>query len=602
MRINKGCADLKKVLSVFLSVLLVFSCSAVGFADAETKRIYYDYGFAELSGNPVKNENPDSYVTGIELVLTNASCDGYVFEGWYSDPAFVNKTETIGADSDSDIRVYAKWSAVKYSVTYVLSSPGDGADEIKISNPNPAYGLPGEGVALKDAKIDDVSLMFGGWYTDRQFENKINSLPKSHAGDITLYAKWVTAEYRITYDTGVIDLSEHSTDNPNPAFYTYNEEMTLLPASTDDNAYSFGGWYSDSEFKNEITAVGAGTHGEITLYAKWVENEYKIDYVLGGGNKDFNEKYVNNPNPDMRTAVGDTVLKNAEYDRGVFVFEGWYSDEERTQKTEFIPAGTCSDITLYAKWSEAVFKINYDYGILNEFKNTLKNDNITSYKANTSYKLKNVEKDGYVFNGWFLDSEYKTPVTAVTVDMTGDKTFYASYTEKTYSVTYVLTNDSYNFSETDVLPNNPNVRTTSESLTLNEPILANALYVFGGWYTEPEFVEKVDKIESGTAKNITLYAKWVRLITYIPVWGDASLSNGLTSSDARSILRYSARLESFTSEQLLVSDINNDGVVNASDARLTLRVCAKLENMEAVKVMYNLGTITAEDGKIVVKK
>ncbi len=186
--------------------------------------------------------------------------------------------------------------------------------------------------------------------------------------------------------------------------------------------------------------------------------------------------------------------------------------------------------------------------------------------------------------------------------MTGVKTYYASYTEKTYSINYVVTNDKYSIKETDVMPNNPNVRTTSESVVLKDPVLANALYMFRGWYSDPGYTKKVERIEAGQSENITLYAKWVEIITYIPVWGDASLSNGLTSSDARLILRYSARLEQFSDTQKLVCDINNDGKVTASDARLALRICAKLENPEALRVKYSLGTITAEEGEIVVKK
>ncbi len=564
-------------------------------------RIYYDYGFAELSGNPIENENPDSYTPGVQLILKDASCAGYVFDGWYADPAFANRIESIESDFESDVYIYAKWSAVKYSVKYVLTSDSS-ADAGKITNPNPAYGLPGEGIALKDAVIEDEGLMFGGWYSEAEFINRIDSIPKSHSGDMTLWAKWVTAEYKITYDTGVIDLSKYSVENPNNSFYTYGEDMILSDASASDKAYSFDGWYLDPEFKNRITKIDSGTYGEVILYAKWRENVYNINYVLSGGNDSFNEKYVQNPNPGTRTATVDTVLSPAEYDRGVFVFEGWFFDEARTKKAEAVPAGECSDVTLYAKWSEAVFKLDYDYGILNEYKNTLKNDNITSYKANTSYELKSVEKDGYIFNGWFLDPDFKTPVTAVTVDMTGDRIFYASYTEKTYSIQYVVTNDKYSIKENDVMVNNPNVRTTSESVELEDPILANALYMFRGWYSDPDYIEKVEKIEAGQTGNITLYAKWVEIITYIPVWGDASLSNGLTSADARLILRYSARLEQFTDTQKLVCDINNDGKVTASDARLALRICAKLENSEALKVKYSLGTITAEEGEIVVKK
>ena len=58
--------------------------------------------------------------------------------------------------------------------------------------------------------------------------------------------------------------------------------------------------------------------------------------------------------------------------------------------------------------------------------------------------------------------------------------------------------------------------------------------------------------------------------------GDVDSNGQITASDARLILRYSAKLEKFTDTQILSSDINADGKVTASDARLLLRYVAGL--------------------------
>lgn len=61
---------------------------------------------------------------------------------------------------------------------------------------------------------------------------------------------------------------------------------------------------------------------------------------------------------------------------------------------------------------------------------------------------------------------------------------------------------------------------------------------------------------------------------YVP--GDANGNGELTASDARQILRVSAKLAKFSTKQTELCDINGDGIITASDARLALRMSAKL--------------------------
>lgn len=58
--------------------------------------------------------------------------------------------------------------------------------------------------------------------------------------------------------------------------------------------------------------------------------------------------------------------------------------------------------------------------------------------------------------------------------------------------------------------------------------------------------------------------------------GDVDNNGKIDASDARLILRYTARLETLTEAQILSSDINSDGRVTAADARLLLRYAAGL--------------------------
>lgn len=563
--------------------------------------IHYDYGFAMLSGNEIINNNPDKYPYGTDVKLSDASCAGYTFEGWYTDSALKSRVYSIAAGTSGAVTLYAKWSAKKYNINYVLVNSGINISSSEVDNPNPDYGVTGESITLKNPTCPYDGYSFAGWYTDSALTSRLENITKSNAFDLTLHAKWVRNEYTVTYDYGVVDVASYTVSNPNPSSYVYETAVPLSAASTSDPAYTFDGWYTDSLFTSPVTELSASLTGDITLYAKWTENVYNITYILTDPVLDIDIKYVSNPNPSTRSAVGDTELKSAVFDREYYRFNGWYTDKQRTNKVEYIPDRFCGDITLYASWGEARYYISYDYGELNEYKDEIVNENITEYVPLTDFTFLPAERDGYVFNGWFSDPECTVPAYGITVDMTGDKTFYASYTEKTYTISYVLTYDGCGVKETEVFANNPELRTTSEKIILSDPVSANVSYMFAGWYLDPEFNEEALSIPAGTAGNVTLYAKWNKIITYIPVWGDATLSNGLGVSDARLVLRYVARLETFSDDQKLVSDINNDGKITATDVRLILRLAARLENIDDLKVKYSLGTITAEDGKLVIK-
>ncbi len=59
--------------------------------------------------------------------------------------------------------------------------------------------------------------------------------------------------------------------------------------------------------------------------------------------------------------------------------------------------------------------------------------------------------------------------------------------------------------------------------------------------------------------------------------GDIDANGKISASDARLVLRASAKLENFNAEQTKAADVNGDNKITASDARKILRVSAKLD-------------------------
>ncbi len=66
--------------------------------------------------------------------------------------------------------------------------------------------------------------------------------------------------------------------------------------------------------------------------------------------------------------------------------------------------------------------------------------------------------------------------------------------------------------------------------------------------------------------------------------GDVDNNQKITASDARKVLRHSAKLELLADDVLDRADVNFDEKINASDARMILRVSAKLDTFDTSKL------------------
>jgi uncharacterized repeat protein (TIGR02543 family) len=106
---------------------------------------------------------------------------------------------------------------------------------------------------------------FAGWFTDdTTFLNEYN-FATAVDDNITLYAKW-NEEYDITYV-----LNDGTNNGSNPSIYTVETPTITLLEPTRDG-YVFDGWFEEIDYSGtEVTEITLGSTGDITLYAKWVD-------------------------------------------------------------------------------------------------------------------------------------------------------------------------------------------------------------------------------------------------------------------------------------------------------------------------------------------
>ena len=235
----------------------------------------------------------------------------------------------------------------------------------------------------------------------------------------------------------------------------------------------------------------------LVLYAVWTDVEtYTVTYNAN--------KHGTTTVDYVRVGAGDTVVAPADpiADDG-YVFAGWFTDSNGVNAYEF-ESQINQSIILYAKWTLQRFDITY---VLNE--GSVNGDNPSSYTIDTAFVLNApADVEGYVFEGWFYDAAFTNKATQVIQGTTGDKTFYAKWSKKTYRVMYLADNNSYGSISDQFFEH-------GSSITLETAgIFRRAGYEQTGWSTTMGGAKEFDLGESITVvAPVTLYPTW-SLVTY----------------------------------------------------------------------------------------
>ena len=187
-----------------------------------------------------------------------------------------------------------------------------------------------------------------GEKTNSSPEEKTSSQPADSSSEITSSIESSTEEvvsseeddgiYTITY---VLNGGENNASNPE----TYTEDTrTIILYSATLEGMKFDGWFTDETFETRISRIPMGSTGDLTLYAKFSIPEFKIVYVLNGGENAEG-------NPEIYTPEDEITLLPATNEKRGVDFDGWYKTADFSgEKVETIPLGTTGNMVLYAKY------------------------------------------------------------------------------------------------------------------------------------------------------------------------------------------------------------------------------------------------------------
>lgn len=145
---------------------------------------------------------------------------------------------------------------------------------------------------------------FNGWYTAASGGTKITSeTAVSITEDITLYAQWTLNSFVVTFNANGGSVSTTS-------LRAYcGDKLGTLPTPT-KTGFTFNGWYTAASGGTEITSSTTySTAKDITVYAHWTVNSYKVSWSTGTGYT-ITVKRTSSPNAGATTetlASGATV-------------------------------------------------------------------------------------------------------------------------------------------------------------------------------------------------------------------------------------------------------------------------------------------------------
>ena len=416
----------------------------------------------------------------------------YSFMGWSTkenpeeEDALVdeNGLDDLPIATDN-ITLYAVWTeATIYTVTFDANGHGPSiANYVKVKN---VYDHE-KATALTDDDFehaDGYSLDTedgSGWCIDSECSAEFDFNTPIEENK-TLYAKWKTDKYVVTYE------NLNGASNSNPSEYTV-DGLALVDPSWDE-AHRFLGWFRDSEFKNKVSSIPAGTTGALTLYAEWETVTYTIIYKAGTGG-------IGSLSPAEKIHDENYVLPDTTYTRDGYLQNGWGITDCGEKVFDFGGVYEANkDTSFYPAWNIITYTIEYvcehDCEDLDETKYP------RTYNVESSFGLQNLSSiAGYKFGGWYKESAYTTKISNIQKGSIGNLKLYGKW-NVIYNITYVGTDN----------PNSAKTYTVDESVKFNKPKNRTG-YTFGGWYSDAEFENEVTGIEKGSSGDTTIYAKWI---------------------------------------------------------------------------------------------
>ena len=361
---------------------------------------------------------------------------GYTFFCWNTEKDGTGKdykpNDTYSADTD--LRLYAKWNPVKYSIKYDLDGGtfSDGSSITEYTIETDTFTLP---IPTK------AEYGFIGWKAKVSDEvQKAVSIEKGSTGNLSFTAVWRKLNrYTVSYDVNGGFGSIESQSKLEGSSITISDADGIERVG-----YSFVCWNTKSDGsgtdyeQNDVY----GNDEDLVLYAKWNPIKYSITYDLAGGTLPEGKS---NPS-DYTIETEAFTLVNPEKER--FVFLGWQESgagDEAVGSIVSIINGSVGNRSFVAVWRQAKeFKVIVD---ANGADGGSVPDPLMVYEGDLFFvpSCDSLSREGYIFDLWNTASDESglSYLESESINVDGDMTFYAIWKPNCLEYFYVSGSDSY---------------------------------------------------------------------------------------------------------------------------------------------------------------
>ncbi|WP_187433303.1 InlB B-repeat-containing protein, partial [Serratia marcescens] len=600
--------------------------SVTGMGSGSTFTLYAQWNrtssivtFKDWNGTVLKTEEVSAGAAATPP--PNPSRTGYTFTGW--EPAYSSITDHT--------TITARYAANTYTIVYHGNGATGGGTEPGTYWYDSAKALTGNGFNRTYYTFKNWNTKADGSGTTYSNGQWVSSLTPVQGETIPLYAQWTRSSSLVTYknddgstlktqevamggsavppsnpvrtgytftgwDQPSSNIQDHTTITAQYSINSYpltlngnggtvngNSNKTQAVTYTDSfdqllkdgrdaaerTGYTFSGWYTEPSGGSAYSYSGnVMPAGEVTVYAHWTANVYRVsydsDHVRWNGGI-FQENHM------FDTELG--LLPSPEIYGWKFL--GWRTEkkgagEKITEHYEVEP----KDVTYYGSWEPEPYQIRY----LSEADHP-SGISVQTFPKEQIYdrvlgELPQPEEPGYTFTGWFDGSRQITPEDVFSPASGAEGyTYRGSWEANTYHIRllgnhYKLDqvlkefNRTYNTTigalpepeipgytflgwfdrdgnkitadnwveyqdadyEAHWMPNrytisfhknlyaigeNPEDKTVTYDEVLGElPELSTDGYTFMGWYTDPEAGEKVKEDTPVSIGDRTYYAHW----------------------------------------------------------------------------------------------
>ena len=345
--------------------------------------------------------------------------------------------------------------------------------------------------------------VFGGWFSLPEGGAEITTNSTVTAvSNRTVYAHW-RAFQTVTFEPNGGEC------DPQGAVYEVGFPYEALATAVREG-YTLAGWFDAAEGGTQVSpAMTVAEPGAKTLYAHWSANQYSVNLlrVSGSGGTTNVLATFGSPMPDIKPPTGYTG----------HTFEGYWTERDGGGTQYYNGDGTSA-----RDWDIAAATNLYGYWPGNRYTATFDKQGGTGGSSNAAVTYDQLvpavtipARTGYDFQGYFTEPngkgvkywDYDGSVNQYW-NLTEDRTFYASWLGKFYSVSFDKQGGSGGWGSAGVyygdwLPDMGELPTKDG-------------YTFGGYWSQPNgggtqyyAADGTGLLSWTTDGNGVLYAKWM---------------------------------------------------------------------------------------------